>query len=92
VTVTERKSTAAPLSNIPKPGARLSEVPRKQRLLKRTPLEEIFAGADTTDAGIFKAYHEHGYTMREIAEHLGVHYATVSRHLRRVEQQENSRF
>ncbi|MHA1813382.1 MAG: helix-turn-helix domain-containing protein, partial [Candidatus Thorarchaeota archaeon] len=34
----------------------------------------------------FKAYHDYGYTMREIAEYLGIHYATVSRHLRRMEQ------
>ena len=79
------------IENIPKPGAGLSEVPRKQRLLKRIPLDEIFAGAVTTDEGIFKAYHEHGYTMREIAEYLGVHYATVSRRLRKAEQQENGR-
>ena len=79
------------IESIPRPGAKLSEVPRKQRLPDRPTLEEIFAGAATTDEGIFKAYHEHGYTMREIAEYLGVHYATVSRRLRKAEQQENGR-
>ncbi|RLE35650.1 addiction module toxin RelE, partial [Candidatus Acetothermia bacterium] len=43
------------------------------------------------DEGILKAYRDYDYTMREIAEHLGVHYATVSRRLRRVERQENGR-
>jgi IS30 family transposase len=32
------------------------------------------------------AYREHGYTLREIAQHLGCHYSTVSRRLRREEQ------
>jgi len=34
------------------------------------------------DAYIASAYTEHGYTMREIADHLGLHYATVSRRIR----------
>ena len=29
---------------------------------------------------------EHGYRIREIATHLGVHYATVSRRLKQLEQ------
>jgi len=74
------------IKNTPKPGAKLTEIPRKQRLLGRPMLKEVFAEAETKDEGIFKAYHDHGYTMREIAEHLGVHYVTVSRHLRRMEQ------
>jgi len=43
-------------------------------------------GAGTKDEGIFTAYYDHGYTMREIAEFLGVHYTTVSRHLHEAEQ------
>jgi len=79
------------IESVPKPGAKLTEIPRKQRLLDRPTLEEIFVSAATTDDGIFKVYHDHGYTMREIAEHLGVHYATVSRHLRKLEQRETNR-
>jgi hypothetical protein len=30
---------------------------------------------------------EHGYRLHEIAAHLGVHYATVSRQLKRTEEQ-----
>ncbi len=79
------------IESIPKLGAKLSEVPRKQRLPDRPALKEIFADVATTDEGIFNAYHEHSYTMRKIAEYLGVHYATVSRRLRRAEQQENGK-
>jgi DNA-binding MarR family transcriptional regulator len=35
----------------------------------------------------YAAYIQHGYRMKEIAEHLVVHYATVSRAVRRIEQQ-----
>ncbi len=73
------------IKSIPKPGVKLNEVPREQRLLSRLTLEEIFSTAATTDDGIFHAYHDHGCTMRKIAEFLGVHYATVSRRLRKVE-------
>lgn len=40
-------------------------------------------------AMIAEAYREHGYTMKEIADHLGVHYATISRRLRKHEQVES---
>jgi DNA-binding MarR family transcriptional regulator len=35
---------------------------------------------------IHEAYRQHGYRLAEIATHLGMHYATVSRRLKRVEQ------
>ena len=37
------------------------------------------------DRGIAVAYRRHGYRLREIAAHLGGHYATVSRRLRKAE-------
>ncbi|MCH6556991.1 MAG: helix-turn-helix domain-containing protein, partial [Nitrospirae bacterium] len=33
------------------------------------------------------AYRRYGYRLAEIAAYLGVHYATVSRHLARSERQ-----
>jgi DNA-binding MarR family transcriptional regulator len=36
---------------------------------------------------IHEAYRQHGYRLAEIATHLGVHYATVSRRLKTAEQQ-----
>lgn len=64
---------------------KLSEIPRVQQLAVRSSLGEIFA-THAEDEGILTAYWENGYTMKEIAVHLGVHYATVSRRLRKQEQ------
>ena len=55
---------------------------------KPVPLEEIFGQGENIDEGIAIAYLGEGYRMREIAEHLGVHYATVSRRLRRWESKQ----
>lgn len=40
---------------------------------------------DTPEA-IGRAYREYGYRLAEIAQHLGVHYATVSRRLQQFER------
>jgi transposase len=37
------------------------------------------------DVPVLIAYQRHGYSIGQIAEHLGCHYATVSRRLRREE-------
>jgi len=63
-------------------GNALTEVPRFQRNVNRLGLEEIFGGRSQEEA-IALAYREYGYTMKAIAAYLGVHYATVSRRLRR---------
>jgi len=63
----------------------LEEIPRQQRLVRRPSLEEVFASAPDNRA-VWIAYREHGYTLREIAAFLHVHYSTVSRRLRRQEQ------
>jgi hypothetical protein len=41
------------------------------------------------DETIAAAYSNYGYTLKEIAEHLGVHYATISRAIKRAEQRNN---
>jgi len=38
------------------------------------------------DKTIYAAYVRYGYTMKEIAGHLGFHYATISRAIKRVER------
>ena len=66
-----------------KGGEKVREVPRVQWRVVRPTLEQIFSKRGKK--AIETAYREYGYRMREIAEHLGVHYATVSRELKRLE-------
>jgi putative transposase len=67
------------------PSADCPEIPRKQFLTSEEPLEELLSDGGSGEA-IANAYRDHGYQLREIAEHLGCHYATVSRRLRRHEE------
>jgi len=68
----------------------LKEVPRDQRYAARPALAEIFkekkGGRERhNEEMIYRAYVDHGYRMVEIAEHLGVHYSSISRAIRRNE-------
>lgn len=62
----------------------LKEIPRVQLQAVKPSLERIFAKHGKK--GIVQAYKEHGYRLHEIAVHLRVHYATVSRRLKQMEQ------
>jgi putative transposase len=64
----------------------IREVPRRQTQAHRPGLKELFGGRQNLDSMILKAYSRYNYRMIEIAEHLGVHYSTVSRRLRRAER------
>lgn len=68
------------------PGRVMNEISRWQTHAHRPTLATIFAKNGRQDDKIAIAYRQHGYRLREIAEYLGIHYATVSRHLRRAEQ------
>jgi AraC-like DNA-binding protein len=61
----------------------VEEVPRPHWQPLRLSLAELFASELDP---IRVAYREYGYTLRDLAEHLGCHYSTVSRRLRRSEQ------
>jgi hypothetical protein len=61
----------------------LKEIPRAQLRAGKPSLEQIFGRRG--GKGIAEAYQQ-GYRLNEIAAHLGVHYATVSRRLKRMEQ------
>jgi REP element-mobilizing transposase RayT len=61
----------------------LKEIPRVQLRAAKPPLDRIFAKGG--GRAIAEAY-GHGYRLHEIAAHLGVHYATVSRRLKQIEQ------
>lgn len=72
--------------------AQIKEIPRQQRYAARPSLTEIFApGRRTTKAerarGMHQAHIDHGYTLKQIADHLQVHYTTVSKAVRAVEAQ-----
>jgi hypothetical protein len=60
----------------------LKEIPRAQLRAGKPSLKQIFARSG--EKGIAEAY-EQGYRLSEIAAHLHVHYATVSRRLKRME-------
>lgn len=60
----------------------LKEIPRSQRYLSRPSLERLFAGRlsrERRNGLIMRAVQRFGYSQKEVAEHLGLHYATVSR-------------
>lgn len=59
-----------------------SEIPRKQRYPARPPLDDLFTADGTKterDRMVAEAHIAHGYLLKEIAEHLGIHYTTVSK-------------
>lgn len=63
---------------------KLREVPRKQRLLDRPSLKSLFGDADQGSKArrnqlIRRAHLQCGYTLKEIAAHLDLHYTTVSK-------------
>jgi REP-associated tyrosine transposase len=65
-----------------------SEVPRGQRQPLRPALSQLVKRGSPEEVG--RAYQAHGYRLGEIAQHLGVHYSTVSRRLHRFERQHHA--
>ena len=57
----------------------LSEIPRAQRRPVAQPLSWYFKTYEDRDTAIFEAYRTGGYTMREIGNHVGLHYSRISR-------------
>lgn len=60
-------------------GDALVEVPRAQRRELPRAIAEYVTAANTRDEAITAAYLSGGYTLAEIGEHFGLHYATVSK-------------
>ena len=61
--------------------ASVREIPRGQRSAGRPSLGGLFAGVRdkaSRDERIHEAVRVHGYTLQEVADHLGLHYTTVS--------------
>jgi hypothetical protein len=64
------------------------EIPRKQRFAARPGLDALFRRDSGEGKGrIFRrvrvVVERYGYSQREVAEYLGVHYSSVSRMLRK---------
>jgi putative transposase len=63
------------------------EIPKSQRFAHRPILQEIFSDVvirsqDKRNAKIVEAVEKYGYTQRQIADFLGMHFSSVSRILR----------
>jgi len=66
----------------------IKEIPRSQRYASRPGLDKLFSGNDSRaerDCAIYDAHVKYGYTLKEIGEHLGIHYTTVSKAVSRSE-------
>lgn len=65
----------------------IKEITRRHRYVNRPPLCALLpAGLEKTDRNrkAYEAVYEFGYKQREVAEHLGLHYAYISRIINRV--------
>jgi len=60
----------------------LREVPRAQRRAIAKPLSYFESAYPIRPEALARAFLSGAYTMREIADHFGVHYSTVSRAVR----------
>lgn len=68
----------------------VKEILRKQRYINRLSLKEVlnYQNKNQRDHAIYIAHLQHAYTLKEIAEYLGIHYTTVSRAVKRVEEED----
>jgi REP element-mobilizing transposase RayT len=62
---------------------KVEEIPRAQRYLSRPSLQKLFGsrvveGLSRRDEAISEAVEKHGYSQKEVADHLDLHYSTIS--------------
>jgi putative transposase len=69
------------------PNRVIRDIPRRQTQAQRPSLETLFERKGDLEKTIHQAYRQYGYRLADIADHLGVHAATVSRRLKRAEQE-----
>ena len=57
--------------------------------MTRSPLNEIFKCKDkkAKDKAMYEAHLQYGYTLKDIAEFIGIHYTTVSRVIKKIERE-----
>jgi len=65
---------------------RLSEIPKTQRRPVARPLNLYFEKYRDRDTAIFEAFTSGAYNMREIGDHVGVHYSRISRIVGQIEK------
>ena len=69
------------------------EIPRRERLAARPPLEELFGELKDKrerDERIYQAVRVYGYTLKQVAEVVGLSYSTVSVIAKRVAEAKES--
>jgi putative transposase len=69
----------------------LREIPRSQRFAERPSLSDLTSGLITAgkterNKVIHEAHVRYGYTLKEIADQLDIHYATVSRIVKKMSE------
>jgi hypothetical protein len=67
----------------------LSEIPSTQRRAFPKPLGHYSRKYQERNKGIIAAYRSGGYSMKEIGDHFGIHYSSVSKIIK---ADENSKF
>ncbi len=74
------------LSNV----ALSKEIPRIERVLAQPTLQDLFqnvgSSRPTRNARIHEAVRRHGYTLKQVGDHIGLHYASVSRIVRLLDE------
>lgn len=97
--VAERRGLGRPWDHLPgqiywgsedcvathQPNRVLREIPRRQTQAQRPSLHALVQRHRDQARGIDEAYRQYGYRLTEIATPLGVHYSTVSRHLKQLD-------
>jgi hypothetical protein len=67
----------------------VKEIPKSQRYVNRPTLKEIFKDTEekrrARNRGISDAVERWGYSEREVADYIGLHYSTVSRLIKEAE-------
>lgn len=67
------------------PNRVIRDTPRRQTQAQRPSLLVLFERKGDPARLIYRAYRQYGYRLAEIADHLAVHPATVSRRLKQAE-------
>ena len=67
----------------------LKEIPRSQRYVSRPSLDKVLGENEARiqrNVGIGVAHLNHGYTLKEIADYLHLHYTTISKVISKAEK------